>query len=76
MPLDSLPDWMQTVASGLPLTHGIEAAREIAGGAAFSDVSGLVATEVSIGLVYALLAYGLLRFFEADGRRRGTLETM
>jgi ABC-2 type transport system permease protein len=76
VPLDSLPDWMQTVASGLPLTHGIEAAREIAAGAAFSDVSGLVATEASIGLVYALLAYGLLTFFEADGRRRGTLETM
>jgi ABC-2 type transport system permease protein len=76
VPLDALPGWMQTVASGLPLTHGIEAAREIADGAPFSDVSGLVATEASIGLVYALLAYGLLTFFEADGRRRATLETM
>jgi ABC-2 type transport system permease protein len=76
VPLESLPGWMQTVASGMPLTHGIEAAREIAAGAAFSDVSGLVATEASIGLGYALLAYALLRFFEADGRRRATLETM
>jgi len=76
IPLDSLPDWMQTVASGLPLTHGIEAAREIAAGTPFSDVSDLVTTEALIGLVYAMLAYGLLRFFEADSRRRATLETM
>ncbi len=76
VPLDALPGWMQTVASWLPLTHGIEAAREIADGAAFSDVSDLVAIEASIGLAYAFVAYALFRFFEADGRRRATLETM
>ncbi|HYZ20044.1 MAG TPA: ABC transporter permease [Gaiellaceae bacterium] len=76
VPLDSLPDWMQTVAKGLPLTHGIQAAREIAAGASLADVSGLVLTEAAIGLVYALVAYVLLRFFEADGRRRATLETI
>jgi ABC-2 type transport system permease protein len=76
VPLDAMPDWMQTVASGLPLTHGIEAAREIAAGAPFSDVSDLVATEVAIGVVYALVAYGLFRFFEVEARRKATLETM
>jgi ABC-2 type transport system permease protein len=76
VPLDSLPGWMQTVASGLPLTHGIEAAREIAAGVPFSDVSELIATEAAIGLAYALVAYGLFRFFEADSRRHATLETM
>ena len=76
VPLDSLPGWMQTVGSGLPLTHGIEAAREIAAGAAFSDVSDLIATEVAIGIAYALVAYGLFRFFEVESRRRATLETM
>jgi ABC-2 type transport system permease protein len=76
VPLDSLPGWMQTVASGLPLTHGIEAAREIAAGVPFSDVSDLIATEAAIGLAYALVAYGLFRFFEADSRRHATLETM
>jgi ABC-2 type transport system permease protein len=76
VPLDSLPDWMQTVAKGLPLTHGIQAARELAAGASFSDVSDLVLTEAAIGVVYAVIAYGLLRFFEADGRRRATLETI
>jgi ABC-2 type transport system permease protein len=76
VPLDDLPGWMQTVAKGLPLTHGIQAARELAAGASFSEVSDLVLTEAAIGLVYAVIAYGLLRFFEADGRRRATLETI
>jgi ABC-2 type transport system permease protein len=76
VPLASLPDWMQTVSRGLPLTHGIEAARELADGAAFSDVSGLVATEALIGAIYAGLAYALFRFFEAEGRRRASLETI
>jgi ABC-2 type transport system permease protein len=76
VPLDDLPEWMQAVAKGLPLTHGIQAAREIAGGAAFGAVSDLVATEAAIGAFYTVLAYALLRFFEADGRRRATLETM
>jgi ABC-2 type transport system permease protein len=76
VPLDDLPGWMQTVAKGLPLTHGIQAARELAAGASFSEVSDLVLTEATIGLVYAVIAYGLLRFFEADGRRRATLETI
>jgi ABC-2 type transport system permease protein len=76
VPLDTLPSWMETVSRGLPLTHGIEAAREIAAGAAFSDVSDLVATEAAIGITYALVAYVLFRFFEVEGRRRATLETM
>ena len=76
VPLDALPSWMETVSRGLPLTHGIEAARAIADGVPLSDVSDLVATEAAIGLVYALVAYVLFRFFEVEGRRRATLETM
>jgi ABC-2 type transport system permease protein len=76
VPLDNLPSWMQQVASVLPLTHGIQAAREVADGASLSDVSGLVLTELGIGLCYAAISYVLLRLFEVDGRRRATLETM
>ena len=76
VPLESLPGWMEAVARVLPLTHGIEAARELAAGATLGDVAGLVWTEAAIGCVYAALAYGLFRFFEADGRRRATLETI
>ena len=76
VPLDALPTWMQQVASVLPLTHGIEAARSVADGASLGDVSGLVLTELLIGFCYAAVAYALLRLFEIDGRRRATFETM
>jgi ABC-2 type transport system permease protein len=72
--LEDLPGWMSTIAQGLPLTHGIEAARRLAGGAPFSEVAGLVAAEAAIGAAYALLGYGLIRALEGLSRRRGTLE--
>jgi ABC-2 type transport system permease protein len=76
VPFDSLPGWMQAIGRVLPLTHGIDAARQVAQGASLGDVSGLVWTEAGIGVFYAGLAYGLLRYFEIDGRRRASLETM
>lgn len=76
VPVESLPGWMQAIGRILPLTHGIDAARQIAEGAPFGEVSGLVLTEAGIGVCYAALAYGLLRYFEIDGRRRATLETI
>ncbi|MBA3413245.1 MAG: ABC transporter permease [Actinobacteria bacterium] len=76
IPLDAFPGWMEAISRVLPLTHGIEAAREVAAGASFADVDHLFWTELGIGAGYAALAYGLFRFFEADGRRRATLETM
>jgi len=70
-----LPGWMEAVGRVLPLTHGIEAARQVVDGAAVADVSGLVATEALIGAAYAVAAYALFRLFEGEGRRRGSLET-
>ena len=75
VPLSELPGWMQAVGNSLPLTHGIEAARKVAAGAAFGDVAGLVGTELGIGAAYGAAAYLLFRYFEAAGRRRATLET-
>lgn len=75
IPNDELPGWLAAIGRGLPLTHGIEAAREIAAGAALGDVSGLLATEALVGLVFATAAYALFRVFEAEGRRRASLET-
>jgi ABC-2 type transport system permease protein len=76
VPFYSLPGWMQAIGRVLPLTHGIEAARLIADGASLREVSGLVWTEAGIGVCYAALGYALLRYFEIDGRRRATLETI
>jgi ABC-2 type transport system permease protein len=67
---------MQTVGSCLPLTHGIEAARGVAAGEPLSSVTGLVWTELGIGAAYAAAAFVLFRLFEAEGRRRATLETI
>lgn len=76
VPLSALPGWLAAIGRGLPLTHGIEAARKLAVGASFGDVRGLVATEIAVGLAWALFAYALLRFFEAESRRRATLELL
>jgi ABC-2 type transport system permease protein len=76
VPLDRLPDWMVTIGSGLPLTHGIAAAREVAAGASLSSVSTLVWKEIAVGAAWTIVAYVLLRVFEAEGRRRATLETV
>ena len=70
-----LPGWMEAIGRALPLTHGIEAARRVVAGETLSEVGGLVATEAVIGAIYAVAAYALFRLFEAEGRRRASLET-
>jgi ABC-2 type transport system permease protein len=74
IPLSALPKWMQVVGSGMPLTHGIEAARRVAAGASLSSVSTLIWKEAVIAVCFFALGYLLLRVFEAEGRRRATLE--
>ena len=74
VPLDDLPNWMSTVAQGLPLTHGIQAARRVVDGDTLAEVRGLVATELGIGVVYLAFGFGVLRFFEIRSRRYATLE--
>src|SRR5919202_2214225 len=70
IPLSAMPGWPAAIGRALQLTHGIEAARKIAVGAPLDDVGGLVATEIGVGLAWAFLAYVMLRFFEAESRRR------
>jgi ABC-2 type transport system permease protein len=75
VPLSELPGWMEAIGRCLPLTHGIQAARELANGAALGDVAGLIGTEAAIGVVWGVVGCVLLRFFELESRRRATLET-
>lgn len=75
IPPDTLPGWMAQIGKLLPLTHGIAAGREVAAGASLGSVSGLVLTEAVVGLVWATLAFTLVRFFEYEGRRQASLET-
>ncbi|MEN3359399.1 MAG: type transport system permease protein [Mycobacteriales bacterium] len=74
VPLSVLPGWLAAVGRALPLTHGIEAARQLAAGADMADVAGLIGREALIGSVYAAVGYGLLRLFETESRRRASLD--
>jgi ABC-2 type transport system permease protein len=75
IPLDKLPGWLAQIGRLMPLTHGIAAAREIAGGSSLASVGGLVWTEAGIGLAWGTIAFVLVRWFEFEGRRRASLET-
>jgi ABC-2 type transport system permease protein len=74
VPLASLPGWMSTAAQGMPFTHAIEAARQVAGGASLGDVRGLLGAELLVGAIYATAGYLLVRWFEVLGRRHASLE--
>jgi ABC-2 type transport system permease protein len=75
VPLDQLPGWLAAIGRALPLTHGIEAARGVVAGRSLGGVEHLVLTEVGVGVVWGLVALLLFRFFEAESRRRASLET-
>jgi len=76
VPLDALPGWMEAIGRCLPLTHGIEAAREVAAGAGLAEVGGLVRTELLIGVAYAAAAYLLFRVLERESRRHAVLDSL
>lgn len=70
-PVSRLPGAIQFISYGLPLTRGVEAAREAAAGASFTHVQGLLAGEVLVGMLYAMGGYVLFRLLEAYARRGG-----
>lgn len=73
-PVDRLPAVLQVVAYSLPLTRGVEAAREAAAGASLVHVAGLLAGELAVGAVYAALGFALFRLLENQARRGGLQE--
>ena len=74
VPLSEMPDWMGTIAQGLPFTHAISAARSLADGSSLGDVGSRLGAELLVGAVYATAGYALLRAFEHRSRSHGTLE--
>jgi ABC-2 type transport system permease protein len=75
VPLSELPGWMSFLSQGMPLTHGIEAARRLAAGQSLGTVGGLIGAELLVGAAYGVVGYALLRFMEVQSRRLATLET-
>jgi ABC-2 type transport system permease protein len=74
VPLEEMPGWMEAIGRSVPLTHGIEAARKLADGSSLGDVSGLLATELAIGVVYTVVGYLALRFMEHQSRKRASIQ--
>lgn len=74
VPLGYLPPWLRTVGYGLPLTHGISAARTLVAGGVSDEVLRNLAAELVVGVIYAVLSATLLRLFETEARRRSVLD--
>jgi ABC-2 type transport system permease protein len=72
-PVSRLPEVVQVASYGLPLTRGVEAAREVATGASITQIGGLLLGELLVGVVYALAGYMLFRWLE-DYARHGGLQ--
>ncbi len=74
VPLSALPGWMAAVGSWLPLTHGLAAAREVAGGASLTAVWPELLAEAGLGVGYVAIGLVMLAWFERESRRRATLD--
>ena len=73
-PVSRLPALLQVVSYALPLTRGVQAAREAAAGASLSQVSGLLGGELLVGAMWAFGGYLLFRALEGWARRGGLQE--
>lgn len=75
-PVAILPKSLQAISYSLPLTRGIEAARQALNGASWAGVKPLVTGELLIGLVYMLVGYFLFLWFEKRSLVDGQIETV
>ena len=73
-PVSRLPGAVQVLSFALPLTRGVQAARDAAAGASLGQVGGLLAGELLVGLTWALAGYLLFRLLENWARRGGLQE--
>lgn len=76
IPRADMPAWLVAVGDFMPLTRAIEAARRGVTGAPLGDVAGLLAGELAMGVIYALVGFACFRWIEFTARKRGTIEQM
>jgi len=72
--LETLPEWMQSISRLLPLTRGIESARDLIGEAGLSDVMNILYVEILSEMIFILPGYFLFRFIESQAKKMRTLE--
>lgn len=75
-PIEALPGVLSKISYGLPLTRGVMAARLLLNGAAWSDISSLVAGEALVGGIYILIGYVIFLIIEKRSTISGTLDAM
>ena len=73
-PVSRLPAVLQVVAYSLPLTRGVQAARDAVTGSSLAGVAWLLAGEIAVGLAWAFAGFLLFRALEAWARRGGLQE--
>ncbi|HVC77652.1 MAG TPA: ABC transporter permease, partial [Candidatus Micrarchaeaceae archaeon] len=73
-PVDRLPVWAQVISNALPLTRGVQAARDAVAGGGLSQMASLLSGELAVGLVYAVIGYALFIWLENQARRGGLQE--
>ncbi|POX58226.1 ABC transporter [Streptomyces sp. Ru62] len=76
LPPAAMPGWMRAAGSVLPLYHAIAALRGVFDGASPGVLWSSLGREAAVALGYAVLAYGLLRFFEWRSRANAALDVM
>jgi ABC-2 type transport system permease protein len=75
-PVASLPAVLQPVASALPLTRGVMAARLALQGGAAGEIAPLLVGEVLVGAVYMVLGYVIFRLIERRSMSSGALDAV
>lgn len=74
VPLSYNPEPLRWLASVLPLTHGLQAIRDVFGEAGFGEIMLQATAEVAVGAVFLTLALLTFNRFAERGRRDGTIE--
>ncbi len=73
IPVDRLPNVLEGVAQGLPITHGLNALRGAVTGASVADVSTDLLLELAVAAGYALVGLAVFTLMDRAARRRGIL---
>ena len=73
-PVEVLPQALQKVAYGLPLTRGVQAARLILQGTGWGEVRSLFLGETLVGAIYILVGYAIFRWVERRSLQSGLVD--
>ncbi|MFA7342399.1 MAG: ABC transporter permease [Candidatus Methanomethylophilaceae archaeon] len=74
-PLSYLPEWLHPISYSLPLTYAVEATRMVTEGAGLEEISGLLMTMMTIGVLMFAISYVVFKSFEWIVRKTGKTDS-